>query len=53
MPRLPYALILFIGLMIGATPAFAQIVPMGDLHCNDALGNPAPPYKRRVEKVRS
>ena len=44
MRRLP-ALILSVCLHALAAAAAADTVPMGDLHCNDAQGNPAPPYQ--------
>ena len=43
MSRFPIFLFLVATLCLGGI-ASAQIVPRGDLHCNDALGNPAPPY---------
>lgn len=44
MPRLSI-LLLTASLFCFAGAADAQIVPMGDLHCNDATGQPAPPYE--------
>ncbi|MBD3160998.1 MAG: hypothetical protein GF346_02425, partial [Candidatus Eisenbacteria bacterium] len=43
MHRLP--LLLFTVCLLALPAAgFADTVPMGDLHCNDSQGNPAPPY---------